>query len=99
MSLILTYWEDPPIKNDPDDFDGILEIRLKSVKDIPNFIAARPTKCTMISTEHSGDHKKRGKLSNPQNPRYFKEIWRKGQPEPVVKIKKCPLCNHELEGK
>lgn len=96
MSLILTFWERPRNwTNAPgteDDFDGILEIRLKSVKQIPELLAAMPKHCAMVSTEHSGDHRQRGKITNPQNPRYFKEIWRKGQPIPQIGIKKCPLC-------
>jgi hypothetical protein len=90
--LILTFWEDPKIKNDPDDFDSILEIRLKSVKQIPELMAHMPAKCTMVSTEYSGNHLRRGKISTPDNPRRFKEIWRKGQPIPEAKSNKCPLC-------
>ena len=94
MSLILTYWEDPPNKVIEDDFDGILEVTLKSVKQIPDLIAAKPSHCTMISLEYSGDHRKNGKISNPQNPHRFREIWRKSQPLPDYKPKKCPLCGH-----
>lgn len=80
MSMILTYWEDPLYKNTEDDFDEILEVRLKSVKEIPALIATKPAHCTMISTERTGPKK------------YFKEIWRKGQPIPSFKPKVCPLC-------
>jgi hypothetical protein len=94
--LILTFWEDPPNGNKTgDDFDGILEVRLKSVKEIPSLLAAMPKRCTMVSTEYSGTHlNRKGKVSSPQNPRRFKEIWRKGQPLPSVKDSKCPLCGH-----
>jgi hypothetical protein len=92
MSLILTYWEDPRIKNTPDDYEGILEVRLKSIKQIPELLAHMPSHCTMVSTEYSADHKNRGKISNPSNPRYFKEIWKKGQPLREKSSPKCPLC-------
>lgn len=94
MSIVLTYWEIPKYgQNTPDDFDGILEIRLKSVKQIPNLIAHMPPHCAMISTEHSAERTlKSGRKTN-----FFKEIWRKGQPLPTVKSEKCPLCGHKRE--
>ncbi len=91
--LILTFWEDPRGGNlTGDDFDGLLEVRLKSVTQIPELLAHMPRRCTMVSTEYSGNHYNRGKLSCPTNPKRFKEIWRKGQPLPVAKDSKCPLC-------
>lgn len=96
MSLMLTFWGDPRKKNTEDDFDEIFTVRLKSVKQIPDLIASRPSHCTMISTEYSGDHKNRGKLTNPQNTRLFKEYWRKGQIYNTPKPPKCPLCGHEV---
>lgn len=88
----LTFWEDPKIKRTEDDFDGILTVHLKTVKQIPELIAHMPSHCTMISTERSADYKKNGRVINPNNPRYFKEIWRKGQQIPTVQIKKCTFC-------
>ena len=99
MSLILTFWADPPHGNETgDDFDGILEVRLKTTKDIPNLLAHMPPNCTMVSREYSGDHMSRGKITDPNNTRHFKEIWRKGQPIPQVKDKACPLCG-AIKGK
>lgn len=92
MSLMLTFWEDPRIKRTEDDFDEILTVRLKSVKQIPDLIAAKPRRCTMISTEYSGDHKNRGKLTNPNNSRLFKELWRTGQTFKPATLECCPLC-------
>ena len=93
MSLMLTFWEYPKYGQDtPDDFDGILTVRLKTVKQIPDLIANMPANCKMISTEHSGDHRQRGKITCPTNPRRFKELWRFGQPIPEKKENKCPLC-------
>ncbi len=92
--MILTFWEDPRGGNlTGDDFDGILEVRLKSVKQIPELLAAMPKHCTMVSTEYSGNHTMRGKITCPTNPRRFKEIWRKGQQIPQAKSTVCPLCN------
>ncbi len=92
--MILTFWEDPRGGNlTGDDFDGILEVRLKSVKQIPSLLAAMPAKTTMVSTEYSGNHyRRKGVISTPTNPRRFKEIWRKGQPLPQTKSTICPLC-------
>jgi hypothetical protein len=93
MSMMLTFWEDAPIKHTEDDFDEILTIRLKSVKQIPELIAKRPRHCTMISTEHTGNHvRQKGTKPNPLNPRSFIERWRKGQKVPVSLDKRCPLC-------
>lgn len=95
MSVILTYWTYPKNgQNTPDDYDSILEVRIKSVKQILEFLAAMPKNCTMVSTEYSANHyRSAGKLSTPTNPRRFKEIWRKGQPFPVfTSMQKCPLC-------
>lgn len=93
---ILTFWEDPTNKKTPDDFEGILEVRLKTVKQIPELIAHMPKYCTMISLEYSGNHyNAKGQLSCPSNPRRFKELWRKGQPIPQAKSKSCPLCGCE----
>ena len=92
----LTFWGDPRIKSTEDDFDGILTVHLKTVKQIPELIAHMPKRCTMISTERSAAHKKNGKVVNPNNPTYFKEIWRKGQPIPAATTKKCPLCGGGL---
>lgn len=93
MSLILTYWEDSksPDRTE-DDFDGLLEIRLKSVKQLPALIASMPVATPMISIEYSGDHKRNGKISTPSNPRRFKELWRKGQSIPMFRPAQCPLC-------
>jgi len=91
--LILTFWEDPKGGNvTGDDFDSILEVRLKSVKQIPELLAHMPRKCTMVSTEYSGNHTRNGKITTPNNPKRFKEIWRKGQSLPKAKDNKCPLC-------
>jgi hypothetical protein len=94
---MLTYWEDPSYKNDPEDFDEILTIRLKSVKQIPDLIAARPSNCTMISTEYSGDHRKNGKITKPENSKRFKEYWRKGDIVALPRPKICPLCGKEWQ--
>lgn len=73
MSLILTYWEDPPNGNlTGDDFDGIRSIVLKTVKQIPDLIERRPSNCTMISTERSAPLKN----PNSKNVMGFKEHWR-----------------------
>jgi hypothetical protein len=88
----LTFWEDPKIKRTEDDFDSILTVHLKSVKQIPELVAHMPKRCTMISTERSAAVKRKGRIINPGNPKYFKEIWRKGQPIPAATSKKCPLC-------
>lgn len=96
--LEFTYWETPKYGNPgPDDFDGILTIRLKSVKQIPELIAARPKNCTMISLERSAPVLKRDKSgpTNPGNPKHFKELWRKGQPIVPIQVKRCPLCGKE----
>lgn len=90
--LILTYWKDAPNRRTEDDFDGLLEVRLKTVKQIPELLAHMPGNCTMVSLEYSGPHKKNGKLTDPTNPRRFKYIWQKGQPIPMAKSLKCPLC-------
>lgn len=97
--LILTFWEDPRGGNlTGDDFDGIMEVRLKTVKQIPELLAHMPANCTMVSTEYSGNHYRRaGEISSPTNPRRFKEIWRKGQPLPIAKSAKCPMCGHSKE--
>ncbi len=58
--MILTFWERPKYDNDPDSWDGILEVRLKSVKQIPELLAAMPANCEMVSTEYSGNHTMRG---------------------------------------
>jgi len=94
--IILTFWEDPRIKRTEDDFDSILEVRLKTVKQIPELLAHMPKNCTMVSTEYSGDHKVRGKITRPDNTRHFKEIWRKGQIIPKAKVSACPLCKQSL---
>jgi len=83
----LTYWEDPRIKLTEDDFDEILTVHLKTVKQIPDLIAHKPKNCTMISTEHSYERT----LKNGKKTNFFKELWRVGQPVPL-KIGKCPLC-------
>jgi hypothetical protein len=90
----LTYWEIPKYGRDTeDDFDGILTVHLKSVKQIPELIAARPKHCAMISTERSAEVK----LKNGKTTKYFKEVWRKGDPIPAFQNKRCPLCNQELK--
>lgn len=95
--MILTFWSDPPNKNDPDDYESILEVRLKTVAEIPQLVAHRPTNCTMISTEYSGVHRnKKGQISSPTNDRRFKEIWRTGQASPS-KSKHCPLCGQGVQ--
>lgn len=93
MSLILTFWEKcPHSPYDPDAFDCLLEVRLKSVKQIPELVARMPRGCAWITTEYSGDHRKAGKISCLTNPRRFKEIWALGQPLPQAQTKRCPLC-------
>ncbi len=94
MSLRITFWEDGgnPGTRTEDDFDELCSFNLKSVKQIPDLVAHMPRRCTMISTEYTGDHRRSGRLTNPTNPRWFKEVWRKGQPLPVAKSKTCPLC-------
>lgn len=67
------WWKDPPIKRDREDYDGIEEVRLKSVSEIPTLIRNRPKRCTMISTEHSSFRTlKCGRRTN-----FFKVIWEK----------------------
>ena len=93
-----TYWENGGGENrTEDDFDGILTIRLKTVKQIPELITHMPKNCTMISTERSAVVLKRDKSgpTNPDNPKHFKELWRKGQPIPQQIKKCCPLCGKE----
>ena len=77
MSIVLTYWEDPWNKNDPEDFDGIKTVVVKTVKDIPSLIERRPAHCTMVSTERTGKKK------------YFKQVWRGDG----TLRKVCPRCN------
>ncbi len=88
----LTYWEDPKIKNDPEDYDGIMSIAIKSVKQIQDLVAAMPARCAAVSTEYTGDHVVRGKVTKPENPRHFKFVWLKGDPLPKAKNAGCPLC-------
>lgn len=84
--IVLTYWQDPPNKKDPDDFDGIKEVRIKTVKEIPNLIKNRPLHCTMISTEHSAERKLRnGRMTN-----FFKVIWNGNVPDDI-----CPTCGRK----
>jgi hypothetical protein len=96
MSLKLTYWEDAKLKRTPDDYDGIKEVYLRSVKQIPELVVMRPPNCTMISTEYSGNHTRNGKLSKHDNPRLFKIRWQKGQPVPTLNVRTCPVCGHGL---
>lgn len=86
MSLVLTYWEEPRIKNSPDDFDGIKTIVLKTVKQIPPLIEARPKHCTMISVERSAART----LKSGEKVWDFKEVWRGNASGP--KVKSCPHC-------
>lgn len=94
MSLVLTYWEYPKNGqgNDSEAFEGILEVRLKSTRQIPELIAHMPPNCRMISTEYSGNHTRNGRITCKDNPRRFKELWRYPQPIPQPKVSKCPLC-------
>lgn len=93
MSMILTYWEDPRSgKNDPEDYEGLFDLRLKSVKEIPQAIRQRPSKCTMISTQHTGFRT----LKNGRKTNFFKQVWVKGQPIPLGKSCKCLLCGRIL---
>lgn len=99
MSILLTYWEDPRIKHTEDDFDEICTIRIKTIQEIPSLITAKHPKCTMISTEHSSDRRKRnGEIINSLNPRCFIERWRKGQSIPESMNKHCPLCGCSIHG-
>lgn len=77
MALILTYWEDPRVKRTEDDFDGISVVRLKTVKQIPELIAARPKGTTMISLERTGPKKN------------FRELWRKGEGSLPPEVLSC----------
>jgi hypothetical protein len=83
----LTYWQNPRIKRDPEDFDEIETIHLKSVKQIPDLLTNRPPHCTMISTEHSAERT----LKNGTKTNFFKEIWRGD-----AKKHFCPTCGHSL---
>lgn len=93
MAIVLTFWEDPPNKRDPDDYDGIASVQLKSVKQIPELLAHMPEHCTMVSTEHSAARL----LKNGRKTNFFKMIWQKGQPIPKPMSRKCPLCGKERE--
>ena len=89
--IILTFWEDPIKKNTPDDYDELFHVRLKTVHQIPNLVAAKPPACTMISSEHSAFRK----LRNGSRTNFFKIVWEKGQPIPP-RGKVCPLCMREM---
>ncbi len=94
----LTFWEDPTYltkKNDPEDYDEIMGVAIKTVKQIPELLAHMPKNTAAVSTEYSGDHKVRGKISKPENPRHFKFIWKRGDPLPVAKNKCCPFCGRD----
>jgi hypothetical protein len=97
MSMMLTFWKNGgnPSTRTPDDFDELFTIRLKTTAQLPSLIANRPRNCTMVSTEHTGNHigRKGGKVNN-LNPRDFKERWRIGM-STLPRSKKCPLCGHE----
>jgi hypothetical protein len=96
MSQILTYWERPKNWNgqDEDAFEGIKEIRLKTVKQIPELLARKPKHCSMISVEHSSDRTlKSGRKTN-----FFRELWRAGQPLPRPTSSICPCCNQAIKG-
>jgi hypothetical protein len=82
--IILTYWEDPPNKNDKDDYDGIKVIRLKSIKQIPELLKNKPNNCTMISTEHSAERT----LKNGRKTNFFKVIWEGKRGSRIL----CPHC-------
>lgn len=89
MSIVLTYWERPKYGySDDEDYDGLFQVHLKSVKQIPALIAARPPRCVMISTEHSAERT----LRNGRRTNFFKQIWKQGEPVPQVQVKRCPLC-------
>lgn len=84
----LTYWEDPPNKKYPDDYDEIRTVHLKTVKQLPELIANRPANCTAISTERSASAKHNGKVIKAANPRYFKFIWEGTRGRKTL----CPHC-------
>lgn len=80
MSIILTWWEDPRVKNDPEDYDGIAQVHMKSVSEIPQLVHNRPKRCTAISTERSAFRtRKDGTKTND-----FKFIWEKNPPPGVT---------------
>ena len=99
MSLQLTFWEDARVKDDPEDYDGIVTVHLKSVKQIPGLLARMPARTAAVSLERSAPVMKRDKSgpTNPLNPKHFKFIWKRGQEVPVMigQPKKCPFCGHE----
>lgn len=80
----LTYWKDAPNRSDPEDFDGIRSVRLRTVKQIPQLIADRPANCTMISTEHPPR-----KLKSGEKTIFFKEVWRGPRGTRTI----CTHCN------
>lgn len=75
MAYIITWWADPQVKHNPDDYNEIEHIQIKSVVERDMLIANRPKNCTAISQEYSAPHRVRGKISCPDNPRRFKFIW------------------------
>jgi hypothetical protein len=86
MSNIITYWEKAPNARTTEDFDGLLEVRIKRTSEIPALLAMKPPKCAMISIERSGHRKD------------FRVIWREGEAIPEVEVRCCPLCKQEIKG-
>jgi hypothetical protein len=71
----LTWWKDPLIKREPEDYDEIETVHLKSIAEIPILILNKPRNCTMISTEHSSFRT----LKNGRRTNFFKIIWERNQ--------------------
>ncbi len=90
--LLVTEWERSPVATCLADCDGIRDIRIKTVAQIPSIVENRDKRTVLITMEHTGTRK----LKNGRETNFIKEIWTKEEGmlyKPMPKVKPCPHCN------
>jgi len=79
MSYQITYWEDPPNKQEPEHYHGIESIRIKSVDEIPILLLNRPKRCTLITLERTSRY--HTKRDGTKTDKYMiRALWEKNNP-------------------
>lgn len=75
---VITFWEDAKPKRNPEDYDEIETVRIKTVDEIRTLLWNRPKQCTFITlkrteTLHNNGRKKSDKYK-------VRPLWEKNNP-------------------
>ena len=79
MSYYITYWEDSPNKIEPEDYDGIENIYIKSIDEIKDLLINKPKRCTFITLERTGTLHT-GRDGSKTDKYKVRPLWEKNNP-------------------